>query len=119
VSATLLSPSGRHRSQGDARLSGVAGEELVIEGGADDIAEEIAALEGAGSSDAAVASMVQSGVLRVNCVDCLDRTNVVQYYVGAHVLGKQLYALGITDTPDLVGLVLACCDEPVVVHYCR
>ena len=46
--------------------------------------------------------MLQRGVVRVNCVDCLDRTNVAQYYVGAHVLGKQLHALGISDTPKLV-----------------
>lgn len=28
----------------------------------------------------------QSGVLRINCIDCLDRTNVVQGYVARHHL---------------------------------
>lgn len=31
-------------------------------------------------------SGVQSGVLRVNCMDCLDRTNVVQSVFAKHVL---------------------------------
>ena len=39
--------------------------------------------------------MLQSGVLRVNCIDCLDRTNVAQFYMGLHVLGKQLWSMGI------------------------
>ena len=33
---------------------------------------------------------IQSGVLRTNCVDCLDRTNVVQSVFARHVLHKQL-----------------------------
>lgn len=40
----------------------------------------------------------QSGVLRTNCIDCLDRTNVAQYAYGLAALGRQLYALGYTDT---------------------
>ena len=32
----------------------------------------------------------QTGVLRVNCVDCLDRTNIAQFVVGKHVLGLQV-----------------------------
>ena len=30
------------------------------------------------------------GVIRVNCVDCLDRTNIAQFVVGKHVLGLQV-----------------------------
>mmetsp|Transcript_10175 Transcript_10175/g.62019 ORF Transcript_10175/g.62019 Transcript_10175/m.62019 type:complete len:642 (+) Transcript_10175:151-2076(+) len=37
----------------------------------------------------------QTGVVRTNCVDCLDRTNVVQAYIARKVLEKQLVGLGI------------------------
>ena len=36
----------------------------------------------------------QSGVLRINCMDCLDRTNVVQSACGQRVLEKQLQEEG-------------------------
>ncbi|KAI8016918.1 Phosphoinositide phosphatase SAC4 [Camellia lanceoleosa] len=42
--------------------------------------------------------MCQKGVLRTNCIDCLDRTNVAQYAYGLASLGKQLRTLGVTDT---------------------
>ncbi|KAL8133203.1 phosphatidylinositol-3-phosphatase SAC1-like isoform X2 [Apium graveolens] len=41
----------------------------------------------------------QSGVLRTNCIDCLDRTNVAQYAYGLAALGRQLQAMGLTDEP--------------------
>ncbi|KAF8621508.1 hypothetical protein AX15_007740 [Amanita polypyramis BW_CC] len=37
----------------------------------------------------------QKGVFRVNCIDCLDRTNVVQSAFARYVLHKQLSALAI------------------------
>ncbi|XP_076946545.1 phosphoinositide phosphatase SAC3-like [Bidens hawaiensis] len=40
------------------------------------------------------AAMFQQGVLRTNCIDCLDRTNVAQYAYGLSALGHQLHALG-------------------------
>ncbi|XVE97833.1 hypothetical protein REPUB_Repub03eG0052700 [Reevesia pubescens] len=43
----------------------------------------------------------QRGVLRTNCIDCLDRTNVAQYAYGLAALGHQLHALGIKDTPKV------------------
>lgn len=43
----------------------------------------------------------QKGVLRTNCIDCLDRTNVSQFCVGMRALGQQLYAMGIRNTPIL------------------
>lgn len=43
----------------------------------------------------------QSGVLRTNCIDCLDRTNVAQYAYGLAALGCQLHAMGLTDNPKL------------------
>lgn len=43
----------------------------------------------------------QSGVLRTNCIDCLDRTNVAQYAYGLAALGRQLHAMGMTDIPKV------------------
>ncbi|XP_074269203.1 phosphatidylinositol-3-phosphatase SAC1 [Silene latifolia] len=35
----------------------------------------------------------QCGVLRTNCIDCLDRTNVAQYAYGLEALSRQLQAM--------------------------
>jgi hypothetical protein len=43
----------------------------------------------------------QNGVLRTNCIDCLDRTNVAQYAYGLEALGRQLQAVGLTDSPKI------------------
>lgn len=43
----------------------------------------------------------QRGVLRTNCIDCLDRTNVAQYAYGLAALGHQLYALGVIENPKI------------------
>ncbi|RUS21146.1 hypothetical protein BC937DRAFT_93466 [Endogone sp. FLAS-F59071] len=43
----------------------------------------------------------QNGVVRTNCIDCLDRTNAAQFVVGKCALGQQLYALGIIDHPNV------------------
>ncbi|CAK7352300.1 unnamed protein product [Dovyalis caffra] len=45
--------------------------------------------------------MFQMGVLRTNCIDCLDRTNVAQYAYGLAALGHQLSALGVIDNPKI------------------
>jgi hypothetical protein len=52
------------------------------------------------------AAVEQRGVLRTNCIDCLDRTNVAQFSVGVHALGVQLAAMGLVTklgrtTPSL------------------
>lgn len=39
--------------------------------------------------------MLQKGVLRTNCIDCLDRTNVAQYSYGLVALASQLHTLGL------------------------
>ncbi|XP_057415757.1 phosphoinositide phosphatase SAC3-like isoform X2 [Lotus japonicus] len=44
---------------------------------------------------------LQRGVLRTNCIDCLDRTNVAQYAYGLAALGNQLHALGVIDHPRI------------------
>ncbi|KNC49343.1 SacI domain-containing protein [Thecamonas trahens ATCC 50062] len=43
----------------------------------------------------------QVGVARQNCIDSLDRTNAAQFVLGKVVLGHQLFALGLADSPDL------------------
>lgn len=43
----------------------------------------------------------QKAVFRVNCMDCLDRTNVVQTALGKAVLEMQLVKLGLS-TPNTV-----------------
>ncbi|KAG8123950.1 hypothetical protein E2320_019266, partial [Naja naja] len=45
---------------------------------------------------------LQTGVLRTNCVDCLDRTNTAQFMVGKCALAYQLYSLGLIDKPNLL-----------------
>ncbi|WVQ96137.1 hypothetical protein IAU59_003239 [Kwoniella sp. CBS 9459] len=45
--------------------------------------------------------LLQHGVLRVNCVDCLDRTNAAQFAIAKRAFGHQLYALGLIGTPHL------------------
>ncbi|KXJ95202.1 SacI homology domain-domain-containing protein [Microdochium bolleyi] len=42
-------------------------------------------------------SLVQNGVARTNCIDCLDRTNAAQFILGKRALGHQLHALGILE----------------------
>jgi phosphatidylinositol 3,5-bisphosphate 5-phosphatase len=41
--------------------------------------------------------MFQKGILRTNCIDCLDRTNVAQYAFGLVALWHQLHALGLLN----------------------
>lgn len=43
----------------------------------------------------------QSGVLRTNCIDCIDRTNVAQYAFGLAAVGRQLHAVGLSDSPEV------------------
>ncbi|XP_060687579.1 synaptojanin-2-like isoform X1 [Hemiscyllium ocellatum] len=45
---------------------------------------------------------LQSGVLRTNCLDCLDRTNSVQSYVALEVLYSQLESLGMAVKKTVV-----------------
>ncbi|KAJ0237344.1 SAC domain-containing protein [Hirschfeldia incana] len=43
--------------------------------------------------------MLQTGVFRSNCIDCLDRTNVAQFANGLVALAHQLQILGIRGPP--------------------
>ncbi|KAK5121437.1 hypothetical protein LTR85_005270 [Meristemomyces frigidus] len=44
---------------------------------------------------------VQNGVARVNCVDCLDRTNAAQFVIGKRAFALQLRALGVFEGEDV------------------
>ncbi|KAK2719450.1 polyphosphoinositide phosphatase-like isoform X2 [Artemia franciscana] len=44
---------------------------------------------------------LQTGIVRVNCVDCLDRTNTAQFVVGKCALAFQFVALGVLTEPYL------------------
>jgi len=43
--------------------------------------------------------LLQQGILRTNCVDCLDRTNAAQFAIAKRALGHQLHALGLIGSP--------------------
>ncbi|KAF8025928.1 hypothetical protein BT93_F2685 [Corymbia citriodora subsp. variegata] len=43
--------------------------------------------------------MLQRGVLRTNCIDCLDRTNVAQYAYGLTALGHNFMLLEVFTAP--------------------
>ena len=45
--------------------------------------------------------MEQKGVLRTNCIDCLDRTNVAQFSAGVEALGQQLVVMGVRNSAKL------------------
>lgn len=45
--------------------------------------------------------MFQTGLVRVNCVDCLDRTNTAQFAIGKCALAHQLHILGFINPPKL------------------
>ena len=44
---------------------------------------------------------LQHGVLRSNCIDCLDRTNVAQFAAARTALEHQLEALGLAEVNTL------------------
>nr|XP_035966001.1 synaptojanin-2 isoform X7 [Halichoerus grypus] len=46
-----------------------------------------------------VSPRFQKGTLRMNCLDCLDRTNTVQSFIALEVLHLQLESLGLNSKP--------------------
>ncbi|XP_053448742.1 synaptojanin-2 isoform X1 [Nycticebus coucang] len=46
-----------------------------------------------------VSPRFQKGTLRMNCLDCLDRTNTVQCFIALEVLQLQLKSLGLSSKP--------------------
>ncbi|KAE8211702.1 hypothetical protein CF327_g4571 [Tilletia walkeri] len=68
--------------------------------------------KGTAAKDASQGSGVQrtqDGIFRVNCIDCLDRTNVVQSALARHMLTSQLEHFGVipsaskADTAEVAG----------------
>ncbi|XP_042048111.1 phosphoinositide phosphatase SAC2-like [Salvia splendens] len=59
--------------------------------------------------------LFQKGVLRTNCIDCLDRTNVAQYVYGLVALGHQLHALGYINSPS-IGLDSSLADDLMKIY---
>jgi hypothetical protein len=53
-----------------------------------------------------MAGLLQRGAVRVNCVDCLDRTNVAQFTYAKMCAGMQIRALGIDLSGDILNRVL-------------
>ncbi|KAJ1916709.1 Phosphoinositide phosphatase sac1 [Mycoemilia scoparia] len=54
--------------------------------------------------DASKIETIQTGVMRTNCMDCLDRTNVVQSVIARSILTRQLQQLDIigpNETPEM------------------
>ncbi|XP_065175283.1 synaptojanin-1-like [Sycon ciliatum] len=45
---------------------------------------------------------LQNGTVRTNCMDCLDRTNAVQTFLGLEILKEQLPVLGIENKASVV-----------------
>lgn len=41
----------------------------------------------------------QTGIIRTNCVDCLDRTNTAQFAMGRAALAYQLHKMGFLKSP--------------------
>ncbi|ESQ45330.1 hypothetical protein EUTSA_v10010245mg [Eutrema salsugineum] len=46
----------------------------------------------------------QKGVIRSNCIDCLDRTNVTQNYMAQKSLNLQLKRIGVFDSTECVSM---------------
>lgn len=45
---------------------------------------------------------IQQGIVRTNCIDCLDRTNAAQFIIGKEALAHQLKSLGfLSNATDL------------------
>ncbi|CDP06467.1 unnamed protein product [Coffea canephora] len=46
----------------------------------------------------------QKGIMRTNCVDCLDRTNVTQSFLARKCLNSQLQRVGILSSTDCISM---------------
>ena len=58
----------------------------------------------------------QNGVLRTNCMDCLDRTNVAQFCFARVAIPRQLRSLGINLTSTGLQEVISLCMEVWAEH---
>ncbi|KAL7169626.1 hypothetical protein ACSBR2_034627 [Camellia fascicularis] len=46
----------------------------------------------------------QTGIIRSNCIDCLDRTNVTQSYLAQKSLNSQLQRLGVLSSTEFISM---------------
>ena len=69
---------------------------------------------GGGRDGGGAAPALQHGVLRTNCIDSLDRTNIAQFTYGLLALGHQLHALGIAGGGGVGGRLLLRVQAPAL-----
>lgn len=62
--------------------------------------DKVFAAQGYGEARDGAIVQSQKGTFRTNCIDCLDRTNVVQSAFARHVLGLQLASVGLVLEPS-------------------
>lgn len=51
------------------------------------------------NSSSCIIQCLQQGVVRTNCMDCLDRTNVVQSVIARNIAHKQLFKMQLIERP--------------------
>jgi hypothetical protein len=61
----------------------------------------------------------QFGVMRTNCMDCLDRTNVAQFCFARVAIPRQVLALGIALNSQGIAAVISSCMEVWAEHGVR
>lgn len=91
-----------YRAYDMARGAKTRGQDVI--GTLESIARDLVKLTGVFSNEIAPtesSSCVQNGVIRSNCIDCLDRTNAAQFVIGKIALGVQLHALGVISDSSL------------------
>ncbi|CAC9491419.1 putative inositol polyphosphate phosphatase [Leishmania infantum JPCM5] len=81
--------------------------DVLMTGDTSEVAEAHGRRINGDGGDAEVVQL-QRGVVRSNCLDCIDRTNLGQLFHGLHALGEQLSALGLLRHAADV------CDSPAV-----
>ncbi|XP_015902276.1 phosphoinositide phosphatase SAC2 isoform X2 [Ziziphus jujuba] len=94
-----------NNTSGDRSLEKLSSENESADYMETKICNSIGSDSGAGSGSScdygSKSLMFQKGVLRTNCIDCLDRTNVAQYAYGLAALGFQLNALGFLESSKI------------------
>ncbi|KAI9725233.1 MAG: phosphatidylinositol-3,5-bisphosphate 5-phosphatase [Chrysothrix sp. TS-e1954] len=90
-----------YRAYDMSRAAKTRGQDVI--GTLEDIAGDIIKTTSifANEGESSESSSVQNGVVRSNCIDCLDRTNAAQFVIGKRALAIQLQALGVTTDPSL------------------
>jgi hypothetical protein len=59
----------------------------------------------------------QKGVFRTNCIDCLDRTNIVQTLISRHFTHQIMIKLGISDCKSYTGKVFDKFHKNFEMHF--